>query len=78
MNSDPSVFVTTTEEGVERVRNSNGKYAFLLESSMNDWHNQRRPCDTVKVGQLPDSKGYGIAVKEGSPLRSDEEPLVKV
>jgi hypothetical protein len=36
----PSVFVKNNEEGVERVRNSNGKYAFLLESSKNEYLNQ--------------------------------------
>lgn len=71
MNSfQPSAFVRSAAEGVERVRNSNGKYAFLLESNMNDWFNQLKPCDTIRVGQLLDARGYGIAMKIGSPLRS--------
>lgn len=63
----PSVFCDTTEEGVDRVRNSKGKYAFLLESTMNEYHNQKKPCNTMKVGGNLDSKGYGIA----TPLESD-------
>jgi len=67
--ADPSVFVAQTEEGVQRVRNSKGKYAFLLESTMNDYYNQRKPCNTMKVGGNLDSKGYGIATPIGSELR---------
>jgi len=70
MNSaQPSVFVTDTTYGVTRVRGSKGKYAFLLESTMNEYHNQRKPCDTMKVGGNLDAKGYGIATPLGSDLR---------
>ena len=66
---EPSVFVKTTEEGVQKVRNSKGRYAFLLESTMNEYYNQRKPCNTMKVGGDLDSKGYGIATPIGSDLR---------
>uniref|UniRef100_H2RNH3 Glutamate receptor n=1 Tax=Takifugu rubripes TaxID=31033 RepID=H2RNH3_TAKRU len=68
--ADPSVFVRTTDEGVVRVRKSKGKYAYLLESTMNEYIEQRKPCDTMKVGGNLDSKGYGIATPKGSPLRN--------
>ena len=67
--AEPSVFEKATEGGVARVRNSKGKYAFLMESTMNDYHNQRKPCNTMKVGGNLDSKGYGIATPLGSELR---------
>ncbi|XP_057204798.1 glutamate receptor 1a isoform X5 [Triplophysa rosa] len=67
-SADPSVFVKTTDEGVMRVRKSKGKYAYLLESTMNEYIEQRKPCDTMKVGGNLDSKGYGIATPKGSPL----------
>ncbi|NP_001191540.1 glutamate receptor subunit protein GluR2 precursor [Aplysia californica] len=69
-NTEPSVFVKTTQEGIERVRNSKGKYAFLLDSSFNEYHNQRKPCNTMKVGRNLDVKGYGIATPLGSDLRA--------
>uniref|UniRef100_A0A8D0GDU3 Glutamate receptor n=1 Tax=Sphenodon punctatus TaxID=8508 RepID=A0A8D0GDU3_SPHPU len=59
-SAEPSVFVRTTAEGVARVRKSKGKYAYLLESTMNEYIEQRKPCDTMKVGGNLDSKGYGI------------------
>ncbi|XP_041800327.1 glutamate receptor 1a isoform X4 [Chelmon rostratus] len=68
--ADPSVFVKTTDEGVMRVRKSKGKYAYLLESTMNEYIEQRKPCDTMKVGGNLDSKGYGIATPKSSPLRN--------
>ncbi|XP_048885028.1 glutamate receptor 1a isoform X2 [Brienomyrus brachyistius] len=68
-SADPSVFVKTTDEGVLRVRKSKGKYAYLLESTMNEYIEQRKPCDTMKVGGNLDSKGYGIATPKGSHLR---------
>jgi len=60
-------FVGTNDEGIRRVRD--GKYAFLIESTTNDYNNQRQPCDTMKVGGNLDSKGYGIATPPGSDLR---------
>ncbi|XP_041428403.1 glutamate receptor 2 isoform X4 [Xenopus laevis] len=69
-SAEPSVFVKTTAEGVVRVRKSKGKYAYLLESTMNEYIEQRKPCDTMKVGGNLDSKGYGIATPKQSPLRN--------
>ena len=61
-STKPSVFVNNTPEGIERVRK--GKYAYLLESTMNEYIT-RRNCDLIKVGGLLDSKGYGIGTPEG-------------
>uniref|UniRef100_A0A8C2CNB2 Glutamate receptor n=1 Tax=Cyprinus carpio TaxID=7962 RepID=A0A8C2CNB2_CYPCA len=68
-SAEPTVFTKTTAEGVARVRKSKGKYAFLLESTMNEYTEQRKPCDTMKVGGNLDSKGYGVATPKGSQLR---------
>ncbi|XP_056586810.1 glutamate receptor 1b isoform X2 [Triplophysa dalaica] len=68
-SAEPSVFLKTTDEGVVRVRKSKGKYAYLLESTMNEYIEQRKPCDTMKVGGNLDSKGYGVATPKGSALR---------
>ncbi|XP_077089376.1 glutamate receptor 1b isoform X2 [Siphateles boraxobius] len=69
-SAEPSVFVKTTDDGVVRVRKSKGKYAYLLESTMNEYIEQRKPCDTMKVGGNLDSKGYGVATPKGSALRN--------
>ncbi|KAE8584282.1 hypothetical protein XENTR_v10020898 [Xenopus tropicalis] len=69
-SAEPSVFTKTTDDGVARVRKSKGKFAFLLESTMNEYIEQRKPCDTMKVGGNLDSKGYGVATPKGSALRT--------
>ena len=58
-NEHPSVFVNSTQEGVERVRDKDHPYAYLLESTMNEYFTQRN-CELMQVGGLLDSKGYGI------------------
>lgn len=41
----------------------------MLESSVNEYLNERQPCNTMKVGNNLDSKGYGIATPIGSELK---------
>ncbi|XP_052133234.1 glutamate receptor ionotropic, kainate 2-like [Frankliniella occidentalis] len=65
-NKKPSVFVSTYEEGIQRVLQ--GNYAFLMESTMLDYIVQR-DCNLTSIGDLLDSKGYGIATPIGSPWR---------
>ncbi|XP_046373503.1 glutamate receptor-like [Haliotis rufescens] len=65
----PSPFVDSIDAGVERVRNFKAKYAFLLESTMNEYYNNRKPCNTMKVGPNLNLKGFGIATPLGSDLK---------
>ncbi|UJR15747.1 hypothetical protein I4U23_002682 [Adineta vaga] len=69
MQQSDDVFVSYNEEGISKVRKSRGRYAFLLESTKNEYINERAPCDTMKIGINLDSKGYGIATPVGSELR---------
>ncbi|XP_076352463.1 glutamate receptor 1-like [Tachypleus tridentatus] len=69
MNSRKHVFTSSYDEGIRRVRESKGKYAFLLESTTNDYINERQPCDTMKVGRNLDAKGFGVSTPLGSNLR---------
>lgn len=61
-SKQPSVFVKSTEEGIARVLNSN--YAFLLESTMNEYYRLRN-CNLTQIGGLLDTKGYGIGMPLG-------------
>ncbi|CAI4231389.1 unnamed protein product [Auanema sp. JU1783] len=69
LNGSETVFVDTYAQGIERVRNSKGAYAFLLEETTNNYESGRKPCNTMKVGQNLNTLGYGIATKLGNPLR---------
>ena len=70
--ADPSLglFVASNEAGVKKVRQ--GKYAFLIESTTNDYINLRAPLhtSTMKVREQPwTPKRYGIGTVLGSDLR---------
>uniref|UniRef100_A0A4W3I6F7 Glutamate receptor n=1 Tax=Callorhinchus milii TaxID=7868 RepID=A0A4W3I6F7_CALMI len=67
-SKQPSVFVKSTDEGIARVLKSN--YAFLLESTMNEYHRQRS-CNLTQIGSLLDTKGYGIGLPIGSVFRNE-------
>ena len=53
----------SNQQGRDKVLESNGTYAFLLESSVNEYLNERKPCDTIKVGGNLDSKGKNQCFK---------------
>nr|XP_023026162.1 glutamate receptor ionotropic, kainate 2-like [Leptinotarsa decemlineata] len=70
MEQDPLVFGLTNSEGVSRVASSkNAKYAFLMESTQIEYELERN-CDLKQVGDLLDSKSYGIAMPMNSPYKS--------
>uniref|UniRef100_A0A1I8G515 PBPe domain-containing protein n=1 Tax=Macrostomum lignano TaxID=282301 RepID=A0A1I8G515_9PLAT len=62
MSKRPEVFVNRTGDGIARVKQ--GGYAFILESTMNEYYAERN-CDLMRVGGLLDSKGYGIGLPTG-------------
>nr|CDJ91574.1 Glutamate receptor and Ionotropic glutamate receptor domain containing protein [Haemonchus contortus] len=65
-SSSPTVFVNSSKEGIARVKA--GNYAYMMESSMVEYY-MERDCQLQSIGGLLDSKGYGIALPKGSPLR---------
>ncbi|CDI97847.1 glutamate receptor ionotrophic AMPA 3 [Echinococcus multilocularis] len=69
MKQNAHALANNLEEGVERVRSSKGKYAFVLESVMNEYVNNREPCDTMMAGSAFGNYGYGIALPRRSPMR---------
>jgi len=68
-STKPSTFTKSNSEGVERVQKSNGKYAFMMEATTIEYFTERK-CDLIQIGGMLDSKGYGIAVRPGSPYRA--------
>ncbi len=62
MSANPSVFVKSADEGIARVRN--GSYAYLMESTSNEYIRER-DCELMQIGGLLDTKGYGIGTPAG-------------
>ena len=61
MNANKSVFVNSTAVAINRVKE--GNYAFLLESTQNEYITQRN-CDLIGVGGQLDSKHYGFGTPQ--------------
>ncbi|CAL8105330.1 unnamed protein product [Calicophoron daubneyi] len=76
MSSQKGLLMNSTVEAIKRVKRE--EYAFLLESTMNEYYTQR-DCDLMQVGGLLDSKGYGIGLPEGSKYRDPiSETILKL
>nr|NP_001191398.1 glutamate receptor subunit protein GluR3 precursor [Aplysia californica]AAP41205.1 glutamate receptor subunit protein GluR3 [Aplysia californica] len=69
-SAQPNVFVQKHEDGIARVRDSGGKYAYLTESTTIEYVSSRKPCDTLKVGNNLNSDGFGIGTPLGSDLKN--------
>ena len=63
--TNPRVFTMSNNEGVQRVVDSDGQFAFLMESNSIQYQIERN-CELIQVGKLLDSKGYGIAFTPGN------------
>lgn len=62
INEKPSVFEDSNIKGVERVLSTkNSLYAFFMESTGIEYEMERK-CDLKKIGELLDSKSYGIGM----------------
>ncbi|XP_030033794.2 glutamate receptor ionotropic, kainate 2 [Manduca sexta] len=57
---------TSNDEGIKKVATED--FAFLMESTSIDYVTERN-CNVTKVGDMLDSKGYGIAMKKDSRYR---------
>ena len=71
----PAVFTKSNNEGVSRVMESDGQYAFLMESNSIQYQIERN-CELIQIGGLLDSKGYGIAFTPGIYLIWKNNPLL--
>ena len=64
------VMMNSNSEGIEKVIESDGGYAFLMESTSIEYIVERE-CGLTQIGGALDNKGYGIALKPGSGLKND-------
>ena len=73
MNNNGDVFVQSAKEGIEKVLQEDGKYAFFTESTVVDYVVGRN-CNLKQVGGLIDSKSYGI----GLPKSKNDAPFLLI
>ncbi|ELU10795.1 hypothetical protein CAPTEDRAFT_115399, partial [Capitella teleta] len=66
ISSSDDNFVATSREGVQRVRESNGTYAFLVESVIGEYLASQPPCELQVLGSLLHMSKYALAVNKNS------------
>jgi hypothetical protein len=64
----PTVFMDSNELGIERVRSSEGKYAYILPDSIADYISRQAPCDLITTDKFLMHRQFGLAVQKGSGL----------
>merc|ERR1711892_1000392 len=64
------VFTASNIDGVQKVLDGDGEYAFFIESASAEYHAAKN-CQLTKVGGLISSKSYGTALPQGSPHREE-------
>lgn len=64
MSKRDHVFVGSNNEGIDKVLQADGKYAYMMESASIEY-NIERNCNLTQIGGLLDTKGYGIATRKG-------------
>ncbi len=68
MKSHQSELVDNIKAGVEKVRNSNSKYAFIMENTTAAYWVQQDPCDLMTLGGTVNvNSHYAFAVRKNDP-----------
>ncbi len=62
-----AVLTNSNREGIDKVLQEQGNYAFFMESTTIEYVTERY-CQLQQVGGLLDSKSYGIAVQHGKTI----------
>jgi hypothetical protein len=68
-----ALMVANVNEGIERVRDPDSNYVFLMENLPAKYHTNRRPCDLTTVGEPFGSRSFGFAVPTGMPFSWSDE-----
>jgi ionotropic glutamate receptor len=63
MKTNPNFMPNSSQQGINFVKQ--GGYAYLLESTTNDYARQR-DCELMQIGGLLDSKSYGLGLQKDS------------
>ncbi|GBN39179.1 Glutamate receptor 1, partial [Araneus ventricosus] len=61
LDAHPDLKISTREEGIKRVRESNGGFILMMESTSSDYYGRQKPCDLVMSHDTYNFAGYAIA-----------------
>lgn len=68
MEANPADVPTTVAAGIQKVRRSNGDYAFIMEAAMAEYEASMEPCDLYVTGEPLTDDAYAFACKKGSGI----------
>lgn len=76
---DKDLFPTTAAEGVKKVQEGNGKYAFVIEGSTADFWINKKPCDLTafRLGSALPYHDYAFAIRRGGDFRTELNTAIK-
>lgn len=77
LNSEPNRLISTSEDGVGRVRNGGGKFVFITESATGDYWANLTPCDLIQISTNLPKTEYAFAVAKGSPIKARLDSAIK-
>jgi len=77
MKSELQLLPNTSEDGVRMVKESDGKYAFMIDSSTAEYWVNKKPCDlySFRLGSALDCHKYAFAVKKDPSRNNDDNNL---
>ncbi|RWS24095.1 glutamate receptor ionotropic, partial [Leptotrombidium deliense] len=70
MKANESVLCRSISEAKERVKNSNGKFVFFMESAAIEYISGIS-CDFMQLGRNIDRKSYGIAMRKDFHMKTE-------
>ena len=62
------VMVGSNQDGIDKVLQEQGTYAFFMESTTIEYQTER-DCRLQQIGGKLDSKSYGIALPQGRIMK---------
>lgn len=66
MESNPENLQDNMSDGIAKVRSSNGKYAFIMETPMAEYWMNQPPCDLQQLDNLQKDYHYGFATAKNA------------
>lgn len=78
LKDNPNQLVKSTEEGIKRVRTSNGQYAFIMEELSARQYVGQLPCDLMLIHHSFIRKSYAFGCANANVCRNIDVAIIKL
>jgi len=76
-NNRDTAMLKSNIDGVEKVREGDGKYIFIMENSTASYWMNQEPCDLLVIGKPISNRHYGFATKSKGQLNTKVSDAIK-